>query len=135
VTQAIKPHIASIAREMGYPEEADQMTPAQQQDVWWALDETIRERDYELWRVKQVNDWLNGVWAQVYGKMYAVVITPTLKIRDVSRVAGPLMLMAWIALAWWRRKRAGDAAAALPPLQPQLALETGKLPGPEDDPR
>jgi hypothetical protein len=134
VTQAIKPHIAAIAREMGYPEDAEQMTPAQQHDVWLALDETIRERDYELWRVKQVNDWLNGVWAQVYGKMYAVVIMPTLKIRDVSRIAGPVMLMAWIALAWFRRKRGGEPAA-LPPLQPQLALDTGKLPGGDADPR
>jgi hypothetical protein len=126
VTQAIRPHIAAIAKSLGYPEQPNDMTPAQQHDVWVVLDDTVKERDYELWRLKQVNDWLNGVWAQVYGKMYAVVIYPTLKTRDISRVAAPLLLMAWLALAFHRRRRAAEQI--LPALQPQLAIEGPNLP-------
>ena len=131
VTQAILPQIASIAKALGYPEEPASMTPAQQHDVWAVLDETVKERDYELWRVKQVNDWLNGVWAQVYGKMYAVVIYPTLKTRDISRIGAPLLLMCWLALVFYRRKRA--TAQILPALQPRLALDTGEMPASDPD--
>ena len=126
VAEKFKPHIAAIAGKMGYPADAADMTPAQQRDVWLALDDHIKEHDYELWRTKQVNDWLSGVWAQVYGTMYSGLIYPMLGVRDVARVAAPVMLMAWLALAAYRRRRVVEQP--MPALQPQLAMEGPELP-------
>jgi len=125
ITEAIKPHIGAIAAEHGYSSDVAQMTAAQQREVWAVLDDTIHERDYELWRLKQVNDWLNGLWAQVYGRMYAVVIGPTLTLREAGRIAGPVLLMAWVGLGLWLRKRHLHADAP-GPVPPRLALEGGK---------
>lgn len=104
----ITPHIAAIAKHMGYPTEMKDMNPAEQLAVWQRLDGEIRETDYELWRTKQVNDWLNGVWAQVYGTMYSGLINPVMKLRETGRVAGPMLLMAWVGFGLWKRKRAGE---------------------------
>src|SRR5205807_2503073 len=75
-----------------------------------------------LWRTKQVNDWLNGVWAQVYGEMYSCAINPTLTLREFGRAGGPLMVMAWIGMGLRRKRReideAGEGAVG-----PRLALE------------
>ncbi|MEZ0265164.1 MAG: hypothetical protein ACAI43_10590, partial [Phycisphaerae bacterium] len=69
-----------------------------------------------LWRVKQVNDWLNGMWAQVYGSVYASVIGPTLVIRDACQVLGPLMLLSWVGFVMLKRRAGEDepAPAAAP---------------------
>jgi hypothetical protein len=123
----VTPHIASIAQSMGYPANMERMTPAQQLDVWQVLDDEVRETDYELWRSKQVNDWLNGVWAQVYGTMYSGLIGPTLTLREVGRVAGPVMLMGWVGFGIWKRRREMAAAEEARAVQPRLALE-----GPKD---
>jgi hypothetical protein len=131
MAERLKPHIARIAGEMGYPADAGEMTSAQQRDVWLALDGHIKEHDYELWRTKQVSDWLSGVWAQVYGTMYSGLIYPMLGIRDVARVAAPVMLMAWLAWAAYRRRRAVEQP--LPALQARLAVEGGELPTPASD--
>jgi hypothetical protein len=121
------PHIQALAQRLGYPTDVKQMTFAQQGVVREQLDDAIRDADYELWRTKQVNDWLNGLWSQVYGTMYSGLIARTLMLRDAGRVLGPVMVMGWIALAWYRRRR--EAEAVLPGLQPQLAIEGGDLPG------
>jgi hypothetical protein len=123
VSDRITPHIAAIASRLGYPTQITAMNVHQQRDVWQMLDNQIRETDYELWRTKQANDWLNGVWSQVYGSMYSSVIRPTLAIRDICRVAGPVMLMAWVGLGLWKRHKVSEAHNPLP----RLALE-----GPEE---
>jgi hypothetical protein len=127
------PHIEAVARRLGYPTDVKHMTSAQQGMIREHLDDAIRDADYELWRTKQVNDWLNGVWAQVYGTMYSGLITRTLMLRDAGRVLGPVMVMGWIALAWYRRKRVTEPVLA--GLQPQLAIEGGELPGRDDHTR
>ena len=124
--EKLEAHISAMAAEMGFPARLEEMTPAQQQEIWATLDERVKERDYELWRTKQVNDWLNGVWAQVYGTMYGGLIGPTLLLRDVARVAAPVMLMTWIGAAAYRRRRAAEQPQL--PLQPQLALDGPQLP-------
>jgi hypothetical protein len=134
ISDRVKPHIARIASSMGYPSDVKDMTPDEQLEVWHVLDSDIRAHDYELWRTKQVNDWLNGVWAQVYGTMYSGLIKPTLLLREVGRVAGPMLLMAWVGLGLWKRKKAGEATVTAPATapaapgvtQPTLALESGK---------
>jgi hypothetical protein len=116
----ITPHIAAIAHELGYPTEMNDMKPSEQLAVWRKLDGEIRETDYELWRSKQVNDWLNGVWAQVYGTMYSGLINPTLKLRETGRVAGPILLMAWVGFVMWKRKRAAELADGEGAMQPSV---------------
>jgi hypothetical protein len=108
------------------------MTPAQQKAVWAKLDDRIRDTNYELWRVKQVNDWLNGLWAQVYGSVYASVIGPTLQIRDACQVLGPLMLLTWVGFTLLKRRMAeGEGEDAVDrPLTGRLALDAaGKVDG------
>jgi hypothetical protein len=121
----IIPHIAAVAHRLGYPTEIRQMDPWAQREVWQMLDDEIRQSDYELWRTKQVNDWLNGVWAQVYGTMYSGLIGPTLTLREVCRVSGPVLLMAWVGVGLWKRRKV--SAEAPEQIPPRLALE-----GPED---
>lgn len=120
VSDDLAPHIAAVASSMGYPTDLKEMTPSQQMDIWKMLDERVKESNYELWRTKQVNDWLNGVWAQVYGTMYSGLIGPTLLIRDICRIAGPMLLLGWAAL-WARRIYRAQAPA--PQTSPRLALE------------
>jgi hypothetical protein len=121
----IIPHIAAVAQRLGYPTEIRQMDPWAQREVWQMLDDEIRQSDYELWRTKQVNDWLNGVWAQVYGTMYSGLIGPTLTLREICRISGPVLLMAWVGVGLWkRRKLSAEVPEQIPP---RLALE-----GPED---
>ncbi|MDB5318875.1 MAG: hypothetical protein JWN40_506 [Phycisphaerales bacterium] len=123
VSARITPHIAAIASRLGYPTQIKDMNVHAQRDVWQLLDSEIRENDYELWRTKQANDWLNGVWAQVYGSMYSGVIRPTLALREICRITGPVLLMAWVGLGLWKRRKLNEAPNPLP----RLALE-----GPED---
>jgi hypothetical protein len=123
VSARITPHIAAIAARLGYPTQVKDMSVHAQRDVWQLLDSEIRENDYELWRTKQANDWLNGVWAQVYGTMYSGVIRPTLALREICRITGPVLLMAWVGLGLWKRRKLSEAPTALP----RLALE-----GPEE---
>jgi len=122
----LKPEVAKVAAELGYPTDALQMTPTQQRDVWARLDDRIRETNYELWRVKQVNDWLNGVWAQVYGSMYASVIGPTLTIRDACQIVGPLALLTWVGVGLFRKREEEEEESPMPA---RLALEGGKTDG------
>ncbi|HYE20221.1 MAG TPA: hypothetical protein VEA69_17365 [Tepidisphaeraceae bacterium] len=114
----LRPEIQKVAAELGYPTDPAAMTPAQQKDVWARLDDRIRETNYELWRVKQVNDWLNGMWAQVYGSVYASVIGPTLAIRDACQVLGPLMLLSWVGFVMLKRRAGEDEPAAAPAPEP-----------------
>ncbi len=127
VAAKLRPHIVAVATSLGYPTNPADMTPAQQMRVWTLLDAEVKETDYELWRTKQVNDWLNGVWAQVYGTMYASVIGPSLTVREVSRIAGPLMVIALAGLMVHRKRRKlGVEETGLPG---QLAMEGGKPDG------
>jgi hypothetical protein len=126
VAERLAPHIAAVAKSLGYPEDAKAMTPDAQLEVWHMLDDQVHETDYELWRTKQVNDWLNGVWAQVYGAMYSCAINPTLTLREFGRAGGPILIMAWVGMGLWRKRRAEDAAAGVAAVGPRLALEGGE---------
>jgi hypothetical protein len=125
VRERLAPHITAIAQSLGIPTEVARMTPLQQKEVWRQLDGEVQNTDYELWRTKQVNDWLNGVWAQVYGTMYSGLIGPTLVIRETCRVVGPMLLMGWVGLWLWRRKKAEEDAP--PAINPRLAVEGPKV--------
>jgi hypothetical protein len=58
------------------------------------LDDAIRAGDPELWRTKQVADFLSGIWAQGYGQIYNDGIAWLMRIRTATRIA----LLAALAL-------------------------------------
>jgi hypothetical protein len=57
LVQLLRPHVDAIRVE--HPPDAQA-----------ALDARVRATDYELWRTKQVNDFLAGIWAVGYGQIY-----------------------------------------------------------------
>src|SRR5439155_24327141 len=50
------------------------------------LDLKIRKAHPELWRTKQVNDFLAGIWAQSYGIIYLDAIDWFRRIQWVARI-------------------------------------------------
>ncbi len=96
---------AELAGRLGLPREASKMTFAQQHEVYVALDDFVLATDPELWRTKQVNDFLNGVWSVSFGQTYARWITPIVGAWYIARVVGPLWLIAWVTIAVRAAKR------------------------------
>jgi len=86
-------HIAAIAQRAGYPADPARMTSHEQAAVLAELDEQIRSSDFELWRTKQVSDFLSGIWAQGYGQIYARGVTWFYRLRWGARVTLLLMLL------------------------------------------
>jgi hypothetical protein len=82
----LRPHIAAIARQLGFPGDPGEMTPAEQRAVLDRLDGYVRRHDPKLWRTKQVSDYAGGIWAQVFGPPYNMILKPVLLIHDISRV-------------------------------------------------
>ena len=60
------------------------------------LDEHLRSADPELWRTKQVSDFLAGIWAQGYGPIYQAGLIWLLRIQRISQV---LLVLLVVALA------------------------------------
>jgi hypothetical protein len=62
------------------------------------LDDDIRRANPELWRTKQVSDFLGGIWAQGYGPIYCDGIDWLMRIRTSARVvcAITLVLLCWL---------------------------------------
>ena len=71
----------------------DRMTRAEQAAAMNAFDATIRAADPELWRTKQVSDFLGGIWAQGYGPIYLDGIEWLLRIRAAARVVLVIALL------------------------------------------
>jgi hypothetical protein len=91
----------------------ERMTRADQAAAMKALDVTVRSADPELWRTKQVSDFLGGIWAQGYGPIYLNGIEWLLRIRAAARVVLviALLLTTWSLL---RSRRPGLAGLAVP---------------------
>ncbi len=69
------------------------MSRDQQAAALRKFDEDIKHANPELWRTKQVNDFLGGIWAQGYGQIYLDGIDALLGIRLVSRVIFAVTVM------------------------------------------
>jgi len=119
---ALQPHIAAVAARSGIPTTPEQMSPAQQREVLQKLDDEIAGMDYDLWKTKQVTDFLNGVWAQVYGADYKWVIGVALQARAFCRIACPVLIALAAGLLLRRLFRA-------PASEPETASGEGE-PGP-----
>jgi hypothetical protein len=100
VGELLLPHVHGLARELGFPEEPARMTPDQQLAVLRRLDDFVKHHDPELWRTKQLNDFCNGIWAQVYGQHYHLIIEPVLVARQVGTWVVVLMFVGMV-----RRRR------------------------------
>jgi hypothetical protein len=101
------------------------MTRAEQAAAFAQLDPSIRAVDLELWRAKQVNDFLAGIWAQGYGQIYLDGIDAFFRLQRAARIACLLTLAGgvWIVLGE-RFKR--TSAAPSPDAQPE-SLAAAKL--------
>jgi hypothetical protein len=62
------------------------------------LDAQVRTTNPELWRTKQVSDFLAGIWAQAYGRIYQTGIVWLLRIQRLSQI---LLMVMCIALTYW----------------------------------
>ena len=76
------------------------------------LDDEIRAADPELWRTKQVGDFLGGIWAQGYGQIYVTGIDWLMSIRNAARfvLLAAALLLAGLIVQWRLKPR--EAAAA-----------------------
>jgi hypothetical protein len=105
----ITPHIAAIARELHVPTDPAEMSIDQQQAVLERLDDYVRVHDLELWRTKQVSDFCGGIWAQVFGPPYTILLQPAVKVHTASEY----VLMASIMILMGRFLRGRKRPAPL----------------------
>jgi hypothetical protein len=84
--------IHQIAADLNVPANPKEMTFDQQQAVLDRLDSYVRSHNPQLWRTKQMSDYFGGVWAQVYGPPYSMLIQPVLVAQQVCRVLLVVML-------------------------------------------
>jgi hypothetical protein len=89
----LRPHIAALAHDLGFPTDIRQMTPEQQRAVLDRLDDHVKRYDLELWRTKQVSDFCGGFWAQVFGPPYNQLLVPFLKVHFACRILLVLALL------------------------------------------
>jgi hypothetical protein len=110
----IRDHAAILAGEMGYPSDPRQMTVRQQSEVFHALDASLRRRDPELWRTKQLADLLSGVWGQSFGYTYLLLLEPTVTISGIARLVGPAVAVGLLVHSALRRRARGDGSKTPP---------------------
>jgi hypothetical protein len=90
------------------------MTRPQQAAAFAEFDSHVRATDPELWRSKQVSDFLAGVWAQGYGQIYLDGINGFFRVQSAARViCFALLLVIAVVLLKAKRRRANDRAAAI----------------------
>ena len=86
----VKPDQPFVIRQKPFGAEklhqADGYSSQQQLVLLQTLDKQLRQKNPELWRTKQVNDFLSGIWAQGYGQMYAEAIHIVAIARIVGRI-------------------------------------------------
>ena len=82
VNDLLMPHIRSLAAELSQPGQPpmpgdpEAMTPQEQYAVFDRLDAYVRRNDPELWRTKQVSDFIGGIWGQVFSPPYTQLLGP-----------------------------------------------------------
>jgi hypothetical protein len=79
------------------------------------FDDDIKRADLELWRTKQVSDFLCGIWAQGYGQIYLDGIDALMRIRLIARIAFTIAFAAavvWLIVRWRRARFKGERRLA-----------------------
>ncbi|HMO26877.1 MAG TPA: hypothetical protein PKB10_11465 [Tepidisphaeraceae bacterium] len=106
---AIRSHLPALLDQLGIDRRrASSLTVSEQTCVLYALDDHIRAVDPELWRTKQVADFLSGVWGQSYGHEYLILIDPLTLARPIGQALLPVLLLIGIVLRV-RSRAAPDA--------------------------
>jgi len=96
--------IREIATELNVPADPKVMTFDQQQAVLDRLDGYIKTHNPQLWRTKQMSDYFGGIWAQVYGPPYTMLIEPVLRAQQVCRIL-LVFLLAFMVVRYRREGR------------------------------
>ena len=73
------------------------------------LDDDIKRANPELWRTKQVSDFLGGIWAQGYGPIYCDGIEWLMWIRRTARFAFVTIITGIVAAVALRRRTSNSA--------------------------
>jgi hypothetical protein len=89
------------------------MTRAQQALAFARLDASVCTADPELWRSKQVSDFLAGIWAQGYGQIYLDGIEGFFGIQRIARVVFVVTVVVGAWLVVRRRLKPTSAAPSL----------------------
>jgi hypothetical protein len=117
VEERLRRWIGVIAREHGWATAPAEMSVEQQLVVLKELDGRIKEADEELWRTKQVSDFLCGVWGSTFGRTYGKVVRMVLAVRATGRVAVPGLGVA-MGVIVYRGRRRGEGWRAQPASAP-----------------
>jgi hypothetical protein len=100
------------------------MTRAEQAAEFAQFDAHVRAADPELWRSKQVSDFLAGIWAQGYGQIYLDGINGFFRIQYVARIVFIIGVLMGMALIVRRRLRPTSAAPSADVRPESLAART-----------
>lgn len=96
---AMRAHLPSLLESLGIdPQRVGALTVPEQTRVLYALDDHIRSVDPQLWRTKQVADFLSGVWGQSYGHEYLILIDPLTIVRPIAQALLPALILLGIVL-------------------------------------
>jgi hypothetical protein len=82
-TRLGQPRARYAARMTG--RDANRLTVDEQDRAMAQLDGWLRSEDPQLWRTKQVSDFLAGIWAQGYGRIYCDGIEWLFRIQRYAR--------------------------------------------------
>ncbi len=93
IVASLRRQASELAKSMNIPPDPDAMTRNQQHLVLQRLDDYVRETNRELWRTKQVADFLSGIWAQGYGQIYLDGIEWLWRIQRIARIAFAITLV------------------------------------------
>jgi hypothetical protein len=102
-TDLLNARIQSIAASTGITD-LDHLSDTKQIDLLNHLNRNLKTSNPELWRTKQVNDLLAGIWAQVYGQIYATAIHCVILGRFISRIVLGLGIAAIMVYWNWKRQ-------------------------------
>jgi hypothetical protein len=100
------------------------MTRGEQAAEFAQFNAHVRATDPELWRSKQVSDFLAGIWAQGYGQIYLDGIDGFFRIQRGARIVfyATVLVGAWIVL----RTRVKPTSAVPSPDVPPQSLAAGR---------
>ena len=98
---------------MRAPVDPERMSFSQQHQIWRSLDEEVRRTDPELWRTKQLSDFLAGIWSEGYGQIYCQGIDVLMLLRRAGQVIFVLAIAAIILKIQLRRNRKDGKTAAI----------------------
>lgn len=92
IVASLRSQANELAKSLNVPADPDAMTREQQHLVLDRLDDYVHQTNRELWRTKQVADFLSGIWARGYGQIYLDGIEWLWRIQRVARIAFAIAL-------------------------------------------